>query len=298
MRCFTPSCNSGNRSERHRYRVRAASIFSPSRNVSWICSLGGMPSRKEECYEVAIVGGGPAGLAAAVYLGRFLRSAIVFDAGDARAKLIPKTRNCPGFPEGISGISLMKRLKRQAARYGTRIVAGRVELLAKDQGSFFLDTSSGRVRAHCVILATGIVDHAPALPNLNLKKAIAAGLIRLCPVCDAYEVQGRRVGVIGPEDVAVREAIFLRDFTPYVSILCNFPADFSPIGRARAKQEEIEICDAVVKVLQRPEGFEIVFKPAELPAQHGFGLLFHGVGVADTLHEPFSTIGHCLLLVS
>jgi thioredoxin reductase (NADPH) len=70
-------------------------------------------------------------------------------------------------------------------------------------------------------------------------------------------VQGRRVGVIGPEDVALREAIFLRDFTPYVSILCNFPADFSPLGRARAKQQEIKICDAVVKVLPRPEGFEI-----------------------------------------
>jgi thioredoxin reductase (NADPH) len=73
-----------------------------------------------------------------------------------------------------------------------RIVAGRVERLEKDQGSFLLDTFSGCVRARCVILATGIVDRAPALPNL--KKAIAAGLIRLCPVCDAYEVQGRRVG--------------------------------------------------------------------------------------------------------
>ncbi|WP_292646811.1 NAD(P)/FAD-dependent oxidoreductase, partial [Mesorhizobium sp.] len=206
-----------------------------------------MPSNKDDSYEVAIVGGGPAGLAAAVYLGRFLRSAIVFDAGDARAKLIPKTHNCPGFPEGISGMSLLKRLKRQATRYGSRIVAGRVEWLKQDQGGFLLQTSLGPIGARCVILATGIVDHAPAIPNI--REAIAAGSIRLCPVCDAYEVQGRRVGVVGPEDAALREANFLRHFTPHVSILCNFPADFSSSGRALAKREGLDVLDAVDDLL-------------------------------------------------
>ncbi len=215
-----------------------------------------MPSRKDDWYEVAIVGGGPAGLAAAAYLGRFLRSAIVLDAGDARAKLISKTHNCPGFPEGISGTSLLKRLKRQATRYGTRIVAGRVECLEMDQGGFLLQTSVGHIGAPCVVLATGVVDRAPAIPNI--RKAIAAGSIRLCPVCDAYEVQGCRVGVVGPEDAALQEAIFLRHFTPHVSILCNFPADFSSSHRALAKREGIGIWDAVDDLQQRPDGFEIV----------------------------------------
>ncbi|RVA21346.1 FAD-binding protein, partial [Mesorhizobium sp. M7A.F.Ca.US.001.01.1.1] len=69
-------------------------------------------------FDVAIVGGGPAGLAAGMYLARFLHSVIVVDAGDARAKLIPKSHNCPGFPDGVSGSELLGRLKAQAQRYG------------------------------------------------------------------------------------------------------------------------------------------------------------------------------------
>jgi thioredoxin reductase (NADPH) len=62
--------------------------------------LGAMPSSSSgHVFDVAIVGGGPAGLAAGMYLARFLRSVILVDAGDARAKLIPKSHNCPGFPE-------------------------------------------------------------------------------------------------------------------------------------------------------------------------------------------------------
>lgn len=215
----------------------------------------GMRSFAGKSYEVAVVGCGPAGLAAAVYLARFLRSCIVFDSGDARAKLIPKTRNCPGFPQGISGKSLLKRLKQQAVNYGSRIVQGSVKRLDKEQGKFVLQTSLGAVHARFVILATGVVDRAPAIPNI--KRAIERGSVRLCPVCDAYEVRGRRVGVIGPEEDALRESIFLKDFTPHVSILCNFQSDISTGGRRRARQAGVEIWDAVDDVLPHPCGFEL-----------------------------------------
>src|SRR5688572_9501086 len=108
--------------------------------------------------DVAVVGAGPAGLAAAVYLSRFLRSVVVFDAGDARAKLIPQTRNCPGFPQGIAGEELLARLRGQANAYGTCILEACVENVEKADGSFVLTTTSGATRASRVVLATGVVD--------------------------------------------------------------------------------------------------------------------------------------------
>ena len=75
----------------------------------------------------AVVGGGPAGLTAALYLARFRRSCLVVDAGSSRAAWIPRSRNYPGFPPGISGNDLLARLREQAAGYGARLEHGQVE---------------------------------------------------------------------------------------------------------------------------------------------------------------------------
>jgi thioredoxin reductase (NADPH) len=71
--------------------------------------------------DALIIGGGPAGLMAAVYLARFRRRVVVADAGSSRASLIPCSHNCPGFPEGIGGGELLMRLRAQAERYGAMV---------------------------------------------------------------------------------------------------------------------------------------------------------------------------------
>lgn len=206
--------------------------------------------------DVAIVGAGPAGLAAAVYLARFLRSVVVFDAGDARAKLIPRTRNCPGFPEGIAGKDLLTRLNEQSKAYGTDIVDACVDSVERINGSFILTTTAGVVHASRVILATGVVDKAPAIAGLD--RAIAAGTVRLCPVCDAYEALGQRIAVVGPERSALKEALFLRDYSSQVCIISNYPEDVSEITRAGALAAGIEIWDLVDDLVARASGFDVV----------------------------------------
>jgi thioredoxin reductase (NADPH) len=181
--------------------------------------------------DVAVVGAGPAGLAAAVYLARFLRSVVVFDSGDARAKLIPRTYNCPGFPEGIAGEDLLTRLKEQAKAYGTDIIEACVECVERTNGPFSFTTTAGVTQASRVVLATGVVDKAPAIAGLH--EAIAAGTVRLCPVCDAYEAAGKRIGVVGPEHLALKEALFLRDYSSHVCIISNYPEDVSENTRMR-----------------------------------------------------------------
>ena len=144
---------------------------------------------KRHTFDVAIVGGGPAGLTAAVYLARFLRSVVVFDTNAGRARLIPRTHNCPGFPEGIAGKDLLGRLRNQAKVYGAEIATGHVGGVEQSGEFFLLDTSLGMVKASRVVLATGVVDKAPPIPDLQ--DALAKGFVRFCPVCDAYEPRDR-----------------------------------------------------------------------------------------------------------
>jgi thioredoxin reductase (NADPH) len=170
----------------------------------------------EDVLDCLIVGGGPAGLMAATYLGRFRRRVLVVDAGESRARWIPMTRNCPGFPGGITGVDLLARMREQAVRYGARIVNDTVHDISLGDGVFTAATSY-RIRARSVVLAAGIVDTLPDSPDVF--RMIEAGTLRLCPICDGYEVIGKRIAVVGPLQDAVKKALFLRTFSSDVTIL-------------------------------------------------------------------------------
>ncbi|HJW57394.1 MAG TPA: NAD(P)/FAD-dependent oxidoreductase, partial [Burkholderiaceae bacterium] len=165
-----------------------------------------------------IVGAGPGGLAAAIYLARFRRKIRVIDAGNSRASLIPVSHNYPGFPGGISGNELLQRLRQQALIYCSDIRSGKVQDIRRiGNEGFAVQTDSGTCHAKKVILATGVVDIEPDLPNQ--KDAIRQGYVRHCPICDGYEVIDRKVAVIGHGKEGIREALFLRQFTADLTLL-------------------------------------------------------------------------------
>ncbi|NGZ86379.1 NAD(P)/FAD-dependent oxidoreductase [Duganella aceris] len=166
-----------------------------------------------------VIGGGPAGLTAALYLARFRLSVQVIDRGAGRAASIPLTRNYPGFPDGISGRELVQRIGEQAVRYGARITTAEVATVERSGDIFQCRTSSGLIEASTVILATGIRDVRPPLDDELHAAALAAGLIRYCPICDGFEVSGRRVAVIGRGAHGAREAAFIRSYTDDVTLL-------------------------------------------------------------------------------
>ncbi|WP_284735599.1 NAD(P)/FAD-dependent oxidoreductase [Dongia deserti] len=169
--------------------------------------------------DCVIVGGGPAGLAAAIYLARFRRAVQLVDAGSSRAKLIPRTHNLPGFPDGVSGRDLLDRLHQQAARFGVSPLIGQVETVDAVDGGFSVGGTSVALNARTVLLATGVVDRKPDIADLD--ELVARGIVRFCPICDAYEIVGRKVAVIGPIDHAMKEAQFLRTYTPDVTVLAS-----------------------------------------------------------------------------
>lgn len=176
-------------------------------------------SAPTKIWDCLIVGGGPAGLTAATYLRRFHRSVALIDNGQSRAKWIPKTHNCPGFPAGVAGSALLARLGEQAGQYGVtciKAVASRIEV---GLDVFTITLPRRSLQAYTVILATGVEDTLPTLKVLSPKTAIERGLLRLCAICDGYEATDASIGVLGPPESALRHACFLRGFSARVSAL-------------------------------------------------------------------------------
>lgn len=173
--------------------------------------------------DVLIIGAGPAGLTAATYLTRFLRSVVVADGGAPRACWIPLSHNMPGFPAGITGDAILSRMREQATEYGAVIKAGRVERLARDGDGFAASLNGRTLRARAVLLATGVVDHHPDLPGVE--RAIEKALVRICPICDGYEARDKAVAIIGDGDMGVREAAFLRTYSDRVTLIHIGPAE-------------------------------------------------------------------------
>jgi thioredoxin reductase (NADPH) len=175
----------------------------------------------DEPLDCLVIGGGPAGLTAAIYLARFHLDILVVDAGKSRASWIPCTRNHAGFPEGISGVELLQRMREQAQKYGAKIVSDRVTNLERDEpsGLFTATWGSGCVQARSVLLATGVSNRRPDMDEDLHDDALARGLIRYCPICDGYEVTDKKVGVIGSHHHGVAEALFLRSYTADVTLV-------------------------------------------------------------------------------
>jgi thioredoxin reductase (NADPH) len=171
----------------------------------------------QESWECLIIGGGPAGLTAAVYLARYRRRVLLVDAGNSRAEAIPRSHNHPAFASGISGRELLERLREQTRRYGVEIRKLKIDALAKHQGRFIASSDSRQIETDRVLLATGISDANPALPGLQ--RAVAQSLLRYCPICDGYEALDKAIGVVGPIDHAAKEAAFLRTYSRSVSII-------------------------------------------------------------------------------
>ncbi len=167
-------------------------------------------------YDTLIIGGGPGGLSAAIYLQRFMRKVALFDKGSSRLSLIPVSHNYPGFPDGVGGAQLLANLRSQLGRYGGQVTAGEVTGLRLEDGVFVGEHGGGEVRALTVLLATGIAD--TGLPIERWRDAIAAGAVRLCPVCDGYDVIDKRIAVVSSEINPIGHAMFMRTFSTNVTL--------------------------------------------------------------------------------
>lgn len=225
-----------------------------------------------------IVGGGPAGLTAAIYLARYRRRILVIDEAASRCSWIPTSHNHAGFMEGVNGIDLLDRMRAQAARYGARVEIGSVRTLRREAGGGFraVTAEGGEVGAETVILATGVIDDQPRLPNLY--DAVQRGLIRVCPICDAFEVIDRKVGVIGHGRDALGEVLFIRGYTADLTLLTlGTPMDLTGAERAKLAETGIRVVEAPVAEVTE-EGGRITKVTLVTGEEHAFDTLYSALG--------------------
>lgn len=192
--------------------------------------------------DVIVIGAGPAGLTAALYLARYRRKVLVLHDGKSRVLRIPLTHNAPGFPEGVRGPDLIARMTRHAVRYGAAIQEAEVAAIRAVAGGFRLHLADGSRRvSRAVVLATGVDLAQVDLPEAVHEAAIRAGVLRYCPVCDGYEHVDERIGVIGCDTNGAAEALFLRGYSRNITLM---PLDFPELSSAEA----LALADAGIRM--------------------------------------------------
>ena len=235
--------------------------------------------------DTLIIGGGPGGLTAAIYLRRFMRKIAVFDKGNSRASWIPVSHNYPGFPEGVGGNALLENLRSQLQRYGGEITSADIQSLTIEDGAFVARWEGGEARALTVILATGIVDKS--LPVDRWRDAVSSGAIRLCPVCDGYDVADKRIAVVSSDTNPIGHAMFMRTFSARVSLFDRLEG--SVISEDEQQQLEaagVHYVRSAVREVSLAEDLKPILHTAD-GASHEFDVMYPMLG--EIAHSDLAT---------
>jgi thioredoxin reductase (NADPH) len=153
----------------------------------------------------------------------------------------------PGFPSGITGDAILSRMREQAEEYGAVVEGGRVETLTP-AGEAFEAVFNGRtIQARAVLLATGVTDHHPDLPDVE--RAIERALVRICPICDGYEATGKAVAILGHDDKGAREAAFLHTYSDRVTLI-HIGAPQALTERAALERLGVELVETPIETVR------------------------------------------------
>ncbi|MEW1749584.1 NAD(P)/FAD-dependent oxidoreductase [Streptomyces angustmyceticus] len=207
-----------------------------------------------DCTDVAVVGGGPAGLSAALQLARYGRRVLVFDTGRGRSTHHQTNRNYLGFPDGIATTELRDLGRRQLAHYphvsfASHCVTG---VLGDARRGFTVQAQGHVWWARTVVLATGVLDHFPHFPGWT---TYVGRSMFWCIACDGYENRGRRILVVGHTDAAAGEAMQLHSLTERVRLLTNSRRDdISPRFRRRLAAAGVPIVHDRIKAAEGTDG--------------------------------------------
>ncbi|MBW4084140.1 NAD(P)/FAD-dependent oxidoreductase [Paenibacillus sp. S150] len=224
-------------------------------------------------YDAIIVGGGFAGLQAAIQLGRYsAHSVLVVDAGNGRSNLCRNYHNILGWPDGISGEEIRARGRKQAESTGVEFQADKIVKAEKPDNLFLLTGARGQTyRCKLLLLATGVMDRFPELPGLI---PALGKTVYVCPDCDGYEIQDRQTVLMGAGDVGAGMAFILRERTGDLTYINHELQPVSPENRRRMDDQDIAYIEQpVARVDEVNDGVisgETLTSGITIPAERGF----------------------------
>lgn len=178
-----------------------------------------MSSNSSRLYDILIIGGGGAGLTAALYTSRAKLSTLLLEklAPGGQIALTDLVENYPGFPEGITGGEISQRMEDQAKRYGTEVLYEEVSTVEKSDGNFTVKANSGgEFRSRAVIIASGASYRNLDVPR---ERELTGRGVSYCATCDGAFFKEKELVVVGGGDSAMQEGLFLTRFATQITVV-------------------------------------------------------------------------------
>lgn len=224
-------------------------------------------------YDCLIIGAGPAGLSAAIYMGRFLRKTLVLDAGEGRSSFNQVNDNYLGFPNGVNVGELRELGRQQAQRFGVEFIDCKVDALRREGKNFVAATGQGELRARTVILCTGVCDNWPAVANVE--EFVGKSLF-WCITCDGFRTVGKKLLLLGADDEGATTACQFQLYTNDVAFILLSGHNCTPEKLADLSTHGIRVIHGdPAAIIGTPEEFKGIQLASgeEIPGDIAFSLL-------------------------
>ncbi len=209
---------------------------------------------KRNTYDCLIIGGGPAGLSAAIYMARYNRSVLVVEGGGGRAAGPQVNENYLGFPKGIQAHKILELGKEQVKNFSGEFVTDTIEDVYKSEDFFSAKGEKGTYHGRTVILATGVKDLYPSFPGLE--DYIGKSLF-WCLICDGYKVRNKKLVIVGHDDRAATNATQFLQFTSKITFLTNCDegqSNVTKVGFNKLEKANIPVIHGSIKKVHGKSG--------------------------------------------